>query len=99
MNDAIEDMELVEAANFTHTVKFAAHTVVASLRYLRELSRELRIPMDSLQPAHVVENMKRQDQKQREHQAEVRAIDACISPPTKAQQGARANALRRHASC
>jgi hypothetical protein len=75
MKDIVEETRLVEAANFALTVKLMAHTTVASLRYLKELSEQLGIPIADLQPAHVVGDLKRENQKQRAHQVEASAID------------------------
>lgn len=67
MKNPLDDLELIEAANFTHTVKFTACTVAESLRYLKKLSRQLGIPIGDLQASHVIEDLKYLDQKQRAH--------------------------------
>lgn len=67
---AIEDASLVEARDFTYQMKFAAHATLASLRYFRELSDQLGIPMAGLQPHHVIADLQELDRRQREHLAE-----------------------------
>lgn len=63
-----DDRDLVEAADFTHNVKFIAHATIALLHYLRALSEKLGVPMADLQPAHVIADLKDEDRKQRDHQ-------------------------------
>jgi len=65
MKDSIEDVNLVEEANFTHDVRFLAINTVASLHYFRELAQELGIPVD-LQPRHVIDDLTPLDRQTRE---------------------------------
>ena len=61
MSELLEDVRLIEEANFTPSVKLVASTAIFSLRYLKELAARLGIRVEDLQPKHIVEDMKVQD--------------------------------------
>ena len=63
MNEYLEDLRLVAQCGFTHNVNFAASAVLASMRYFRELSADLGVPMQDLRPDDILRDLSRLDRR------------------------------------
>lgn len=66
MSDLVDDMKLVEAANFTPHVKFAANSTLTALHFLRDLSARLNLPLDQLTAEHIIPDARPLDAQMRQ---------------------------------
>ncbi len=54
METTLKDFELIENANLTAEVKFAAQMTVGAVHFLRGLSAELGIPTEQITAEHII---------------------------------------------
>jgi hypothetical protein len=58
VNQRLDAIKMVEDSKFRPEIEFAANTVIQSLFYLQQLSKELGLPIEEITPNHVVEELR-----------------------------------------